>query len=280
MTDVIDGTAPTPAAPDDASEDAKLTAALAAAQHAFPVIPSSRTANVRGKDGKPGYTYSYADLSDVLAAARPVLAENGIALAQRTELRDGKIILVTEIRHVGGGVLASEIEVAQSPGAPQAFGGALTYLRRYEIVTLLGLAAEEDRNAQDVPPAQRAEPLPAWALPAGDNDTGLSLKRGALEALTGVIGDRDLAREYLGKLAEKSGGVPTGVAGWLGSLPAWIEVATARREDTAAPADPPDPDEPSAEELERQARLDYPPVPPVTVADHARAAREQREDTA
>src|SRR6059058_4621631 len=123
-----------------ASPDTLLVRALADAQAAFPPINRAHVAEVRGKDGKPGYSYTYADLADVLSAVRPVLAANGLAVTQRT-LERGKL-LVTELRHVAGATIVSEVELGQSPGSPQQFGGALTYLRRYELVTLLGIAAE------------------------------------------------------------------------------------------------------------------------------------------
>src|SRR3954469_1477353 len=108
-----------------ASPDAQLVAALVKAQGEFPSIAKNKTANTGT------YSYSYADLSDVLAAVRPVLSENGIALVQRTVCTaNGKVNLLTELRHGGGSVLSSEVEIGQSSGNPQQFGGALTYLRR------------------------------------------------------------------------------------------------------------------------------------------------------
>src|SRR5688500_7522834 len=59
-----------------ADPDGELVAALAAAQGDFPTIPKTKTATVTGKPGKAGYQYSYADLSDVLAAVRPVLSKH------------------------------------------------------------------------------------------------------------------------------------------------------------------------------------------------------------
>lgn len=147
-----------------------LVDALAAAQGEFPTIAKTQTAEVRPKDGRPGYRYRYADLGDVLAAVRPILSGHGLALVQRTVRDEGKTVLVTELRHRSGGTVASEVDLGQSSGNPQAFGGSLTYLRRYELVTLLGIAAEEDTDAQHVEPAgagqARAPELPVWAKSA------------------------------------------------------------------------------------------------------------------
>lgn len=148
---------------------AKLIAALAAAQGEFPTIEKTQTATVAGKDGKQGYTYKYADLGDVLAKVRPILSAHGLALIQRTRHDAGKVRLLTELHHVGGGMIDSDVDLGRDASNPQQFGGSLTYLRRYEAVTLLGIAAEEDRDAQDVTPERNgmaaATPaeLPKWA---------------------------------------------------------------------------------------------------------------------
>src|SRR3954454_3659437 len=85
-----------PSAPEGAGPQELLVAALAAAQGAFPSIHRGHTAIVPAKNGKSGYSYSYADLGDVLAAVRPVLSAHGLALVQRTIRGAGGTVLVTE----------------------------------------------------------------------------------------------------------------------------------------------------------------------------------------
>ncbi|PTL55772.1 ERF family protein [Paraconexibacter algicola] len=195
-----------PAAPAPALDPTSaLIAALADAQGAFPPIPKTQTATVPTKNGG-SYQYTYADLGDVLAAVRPVLSERGLALVQYTIREDARTVLVTELRHPAGGVLRSEVDLGQSSANPQAFGGALTYLRRYEVVTLLGIAAEEDRDAQDVTPASDRRPatpeLPAWARDATrDRKTDLG-------TAMSLLVDRAVARELVVELREQIGLVP------------------------------------------------------------------------
>lgn len=212
----------------DRPEHPNLTAALAAAQAEFPPIHKGSTATIPGKDGKSGYSYSYAELGDVLGAVRPVLARHGIALVQRTVLPDqagGKVRLVTELRHVAGDVLESSIELGHDTRNPQAFGGALTYLRRYEAVTLLGVAAEEDRDAQDVPPPPRerngqAPELPAWARPTASNERLAEIG----EALTPLVG-RDRARAFVTTVRNELTYVPDVVVATTKLLAAYVEGA-------------------------------------------------------
>lgn len=208
----------TPPAPDGADAQAQYTAALAAAQAQFPKIAKTQTAHVQGKPGKASYSYSYADLADVLAAVRPVLAANGLTITQPTTYIEGKLHLITKLRHVGGGGEESIIDLSSaSPGNPQAFGGSLTYLRRYELTTLLGIAAEDDTDAQHVTPAgRREEPeLPAWSLEAEPER-----KTDLVDNLEAFI-PRDKAKELLVACKDTWGYVPDVVVAFAKALTAY-----------------------------------------------------------
>lgn len=213
-----------------------LTAALADAQANFPPIPKSKTANVTAREGKQGYSYSYADLGDVLAAVRPVLGARGIVVTQPTRREDGRLILRTELRHVSGDFIDSEVELAANPAVPQQFGGSLTYLRRYELVTLLGIAAEEDTDAQHVePPSNYGQPTertpPAWAGKASDED-----KQAIREVLHELVGNQRRADEYAAALSRVCGHFPVAVAKWLRALTDFQHAAI--KDEETPPADP------------------------------------------
>ena len=84
----------------------------------------------------------YADLQTVLAEVNPVLNANGLFL---TQLLDGKS-LTTEVHHISGEHLASNCDLVITEGrnALHSWGGAVTYQRRYAILSILGLATEDD----------------------------------------------------------------------------------------------------------------------------------------
>jgi hypothetical protein len=214
--------------------DNALIDALARAQGKFPAIPKSHTATVTSQKGT--YTYNYADLSDVLAAVRPILAAERLAVVQTTQHGDGgKVILDTYLRHAAGGRLHSEVELGQSPGNPQAFGGALTYLRRYELATVLGIAPEEDRDAQDVPSARDAAappaaPVPAWATPhRGDEQ-----KRDLVRMMGDLVEDVETAKALARRWKEGYGDV---LYLHLDAVRSLLAARTAARGDDPAPAD-------------------------------------------
>ena len=84
----------------------------------------------------------YADLQTVLAKVNPVLNANGLFL---TQLLDGKS-LTTEVHHISGELLVSDCDLVITEGrkALHSWGGAVTYQRRYAILSILGLATEDD----------------------------------------------------------------------------------------------------------------------------------------
>lgn len=153
---------------------AKLAAALAAAQSKFGPINRSREVTVRTEKGT--YKFSYAPLDEVLAATRPALTGNGLSLSQL--LADGS--LRTVLLHSSGEWIASEISLPPRPAKMQELGSILTYLRRYALVALLGVASEEDDdgNAGD---GNHWEPAPRHAPPATKQPPAAAPKPAAIE---------------------------------------------------------------------------------------------------
>lgn len=121
---------------------ASLYAALAKAQAAFPPIPRDRTVQVQTRTGGT-YTFSYAPLDTIFDKVRPALAAENLAVTQLLDAAGERSLLRTQLLHAGGGMIESVWSIRDS-GTAQEFGSALTYLRRYALVALLGIASEED----------------------------------------------------------------------------------------------------------------------------------------
>ena len=120
-----------------------LNAALAAAQGEFTAIAREKQVKVETRTGGT-YEFSYAPLDAILTAVRPVLSRHGLSVTQRLEDVGGRPGLRTELRHAEGGVLGASFPLATVPESPQQLGSLLTYLRRYALVALLGVATEDD----------------------------------------------------------------------------------------------------------------------------------------
>lgn len=123
----------------DVKARAALYTALAKAQGEFKPIEKNKTVTIKPRE-KPQYTFSYADLEELIAKTRPALTANGLAVSQ--QLHEGK--LVTQLLHAEGGLITSEIGVPRADGEPKSYGALLTYLRRYAYSALLCLAADDD----------------------------------------------------------------------------------------------------------------------------------------
>lgn len=119
-----------------------LNAALVAAQSEFPPIERSKTVEVKTRE-QGRYSFSYAPLDEILGKTRPILNKHGLALSQ--QLTDKG--LRTELRHVGGARVGGSFPLPHTPATAQQLGSLLTYLRRYTITALLGIAAEDDDDA-------------------------------------------------------------------------------------------------------------------------------------
>jgi hypothetical protein len=121
----------------------ELFAALAKAQGEFAPIAKNRSVTIQPKEGR-AYHFRYADLEAILAAVRPALAANGLALVQPVDDRDGAK-LVTALMHASGAALVSATQIPKiGDRDPKQYGALLTYLRRYMVTALLGVAADDD----------------------------------------------------------------------------------------------------------------------------------------
>lgn len=124
----------------------QIAAALAKAQGVYPTIPRDRTVRVQMKDkanGQPGgsYTFSYAPLDTILEKVRKPLSDNGLSI---TQLLTGNS-LITMLMHESGEYLRAEMQIPRTgETGPQALGSAVTYLRRYTLQAILGVASDED----------------------------------------------------------------------------------------------------------------------------------------
>lgn len=121
----------------------EITKALVKFQRNCPTIIKDKTADVVSKRTGGKYSYNYADLAGIMSAIRPVLCESGLFISQSFET-NGTTYLITTVMHESGETLQSKIELPINGLSPQDAGSAITYYRRYSIIGLLGLAAEDD----------------------------------------------------------------------------------------------------------------------------------------
>lgn len=130
-------------------------------QKQLPDIKKDKTAGM----GK--FQYKYCSLENLISSIQPVLHANGLILIQPQGYNDhGQTLLVTRLIHVESGEeIKSEMPLflPENMGSkPQfAWGGGLTYGRRYAIKMLLGIEPDMDTNTeQDTELGDVKEPPP------------------------------------------------------------------------------------------------------------------------
>ena len=99
------------------------------------------------KKEKAGYNYSYFDINQIIVAMKTVLAKHGIAVLQPLTSLDGKPALSTVIVDKETGANQTFTTPLLELGDAQKQGGCITYFRRYALVALFCMEAEDDDAA-------------------------------------------------------------------------------------------------------------------------------------
>jgi hypothetical protein len=93
----------------------------------------------------PAFRSKYADLGACLEAVNDALLNNGIALVQRTAEDATGVTVETVFLHESGELMeGGRLHVPAAKQDPQGYGSALTYARRYSLMTACGIAPEDD----------------------------------------------------------------------------------------------------------------------------------------
>jgi len=106
----------------------------------------------------PAFRSKYADLGACLEAVEDALLNNEIALYQETFDDSTGVTVETVLLHSSGETIrGGKLHVPAAKQDPQGYGSALTYARRYSLMTACGIAPEDDDgNAASKPRAQQA----------------------------------------------------------------------------------------------------------------------------
>ena len=114
----------------------ELATALSKAQGV--IIPASKDAD------NPFFKSKYADLASVWEVAREPLYKNGLAIIQLPSAEGNIVTLETIIVHSSGQFISSKLTMIAKDASPQAIGSCITYLRRYALSSVVGIASEID----------------------------------------------------------------------------------------------------------------------------------------
>lgn len=103
---------------------------------------------VKENEVKFGSTeYSFVDLKTILDIINPLLDKHGLFVVQYLNHIDIQPALTTELIHIESGQsLISTAILTLAKQDPQAGGSAITYYRRYSLVTMLGLITDDIKD--------------------------------------------------------------------------------------------------------------------------------------
>ena len=130
----------------------KIYAALAKFQDTVAKI------DLDGSVKTPKYTFKYATLANIIDKIKPAMKEAGMGYTQYV---DGDKLITKVFAAEDGSHIQSTFALPVS-GDPKQVAANMTYFRRYSLTSMLGIAAEEDKDAPE--PTQGRPSLTPKAL--------------------------------------------------------------------------------------------------------------------
>lgn len=122
-------------------------------------------------ESNPFYNSKYFDINSLIKQLNPLLLKHKLLLLQPIE--DNKV--VTKIICVESNSDVSSFLTIPAVSDPQKLGGAITYLRRYTLASLLGLQAEDDdaNSASGLKKNKQTKVIPMSGVDRQTSDKGL-----------------------------------------------------------------------------------------------------------
>lgn len=122
---------------------------------------------VKKDASNPFYKSKYATLESIIESIKDPMKKAKLSYVQ---LPAGENLLVTVLMHESGEFMESTVKMAPKDNTPQGQGSAITYMRRYALSAMLGLATEDDddgnaatkpkeANKTTEPVASKTDPL-------------------------------------------------------------------------------------------------------------------------
>lgn len=93
----------------------------------------------------PHFRSKYADLPSVVAAIKPALINHRLFFTQATHDAEAGVCVETTVHHESGEHMSfGKLFVPANKRDAHGYGSALTYARRYSLMTAFGIPAEDD----------------------------------------------------------------------------------------------------------------------------------------
>lgn len=135
----------------------------------------------------PFFKSKYATLEDVVDTVKAPLLAEGITIVQGVQDAEGGVGIETMLLHESGQWISSTLRLPASKEDAQGYGSAITYGRRYGLMAICGIPAEDDDGNAAVATTQ-----PSRATP-GDG----AMQRVDPKRRTVIADTATLVRDYL-----------------------------------------------------------------------------------
>ncbi len=127
--------------------------AMADFQAECPPIAKSSTARIMTKGGT-SYSYQYAELDEIARTVNPLLARHGLSYSWDSEFAEKSLTCICTVRHINGHSVPAKFALPiDNPSAmndQQKVGAALTFAKRYSLISALGIVTgEPDSDGAD-----------------------------------------------------------------------------------------------------------------------------------
>lgn len=115
----------------------------------------------------PAFRSKYADLASVMDACMAALNKHGICVMQPTGEDEAGRYVKTILAHVSGETVECRVPLIVQKNDMQGYGSAVTYARRYGLMSMAGIAPEDDDGnaaAKAAPVVEDRKPTTSDAL--------------------------------------------------------------------------------------------------------------------
>lgn len=129
----------------------------------------------------PHFKSNYADLAEVINTVRPIMSKHGISISQFPAFEQGLCSVETIVMHTSGEWMSGISSAPVTKQDAQGVGSAITYLRRYSLAAIAGIAQEDDDGQSAVGGQRQQRQAPPKPV---DVDKAVAAIRGAGDAAT------------------------------------------------------------------------------------------------
>jgi hypothetical protein len=115
--------------------------------------------NPKKDSDNPFFKSKYADLDEIIKAIRPAMEKSGLSFIQNPAKDEtGSIGVYTMLLHKSGEyIIFDPVLVPVTKKDAQGIGAAMTYARRYSLGAALGIATDEDDDANSIVPDKQPQ---------------------------------------------------------------------------------------------------------------------------